>query len=88
MRGDTIEPLQLFLTDRLQCAVPPIDWVPKNKENFPGAVGFRYDGFQKYFGVPDDGRILPVTIRIEYKRNPSLHECNAKCLNGKCNGAC
>jgi hypothetical protein len=34
VRGDTIEPLQLFLTDRLQCAVPPIDWVPKNRKTF------------------------------------------------------
>ncbi|MFJ3317198.1 hypothetical protein ACIPLR_17725 [Herbaspirillum huttiense] len=57
-------------------------------ESFPGISGFRYDGFQKYVGVAADGRILPVTRRIEYKRNPSLHECNAKCMNGKCNGVC
>lgn len=25
---------------------------------------------------------------IEYKARPSLHECNAKCLNGKHSGTC
>ena len=55
---------------------------------FPGVGGFRYDGFQKYVGTSADGRVLPATRKIEYKRAPSLHECNAKCLNGKCNGVC
>lgn len=38
--------------------------------------------------VGGENGVYPVTRRIEYKRNPSLHECNAKCLNGKHNGAC
>lgn len=25
---------------------------------------------------------------IEWKKNPSLHACNAKCMGGKVNGAC
>jgi hypothetical protein len=31
---------------------------------------------------------LPMTRRIFYKSRPSLHECNAKCLNGRHDGAC
>lgn len=32
---------------------------------------------------------FPVTRAVDYKRvNPSLHECNAKCLNGHVNGRC
>jgi hypothetical protein len=67
--------------------IQPMDNKPF-AEKFPGVTGFRYDGFQKYVGTAADGRVLPVTRKIEYKRNPSLHECNAKCLNGKCNGVC
>ena len=26
--------------------------------------------------------------KIQYKSQPSLHECNAKCMGGKVNGAC
>ena len=26
--------------------------------------------------------------KIEYKRAPSLHKCNAKCMGGKVNGTC
>lgn len=58
---------------------------------YPGVAGFRYDGYMKYVGVAAGGadrRILPVTRKIEYKANPSLHACNAKCMNGKCNGVC
>ena len=57
---------------------------------FPGVRGLRYDGYSKYVGHPVSGpdAILPVDRKIEYKRNPSLHECNAKCMGGKVNGTC
>ena len=39
-------------------------------------------------GATMDHQALPVTRKIEFKSFPSRHECNAKCLNGKHNGAC
>ena len=41
----------------------------------------RYDGFQRMAGFTADGRLVPVTRKIEYKSNPSKHVCNAKCRN-------
>lgn len=41
-----------------------------------------------WVGLTEDGFNMPVTRKIEYKRRPSLHECNARCMNGKCNGVC
>lgn len=55
---------------------------------YPGVKAIRSDSFSKRCGRAADGRILPVTRIIEYKARPSLHECNAKCLNGKHNGKC
>jgi hypothetical protein len=62
-----------------------------NKEfeaKFPGIKGIKDDGFSKRVGRSADGEWLPMTRAIEMKARPSLHVCNAKCLNGKCNGAC
>lgn len=58
---------------------------------FPGVRGLRYDSFSKRVGfVRKNGLkvVYPLTRVIEYKKNPSLHECNAKCLGGKHNGSC
>lgn len=57
---------------------------------FPGVKGIRADGYTKWVGHPVEGpdAIMPITRMIEMKRFPSRHECNAKCLNGKHNGAC
>ncbi len=61
---------------------------------FPGVKGIRVDGFSMRVGYaagPGNGargKELPMTRAIEMKRFPSKHECNAKCLNGKHNGAC
>ena len=63
----------------------------KNKEvaeQFPNVKAMRADGYSKWMARAADGRLLPVTHMIEYKARPSLHECNAKCLNGKHNGKC
>jgi len=58
-------------------------------EKFPGIKGLRDDTFSKWVGYSTkDKRILPATRKIEYKTKPSLHECNAKCLNGRHNGIC
>jgi hypothetical protein len=64
----------------------------KNAEfaaRFPGVNGMRYDGYTMWIGrAKESTQWLPVTRNIEYKSNPSKHECNTKCLNGKHNGTC
>lgn len=52
---------------------------------FPGIKGKRYDSFYKWVGHNQTGpdHILPVTRIIEYKKNPSLHKCDARCTNAK-----
>jgi hypothetical protein len=66
-----------------------------NKEfaaRFPGVVGKRYDSFQKLVGFSKDALALdvwklvgakPVTRVIEFKSNPSLHKCDARCQSAK-----
>jgi hypothetical protein len=34
------------------------------------------------------GAWVPVTRAIEYKRNPSRHECDDRCMSGHINGRC
>jgi hypothetical protein len=57
---------------------------------WPDVKGIRADGYTKWVAHTATGedKILPVTRMIEMKRFPSRHVCNAKCLNGKVNGAC
>lgn len=63
-------------------------------EKFPGVKGRRSDGYSMWVGCDANTQLtwprvyLPVTRSIEYKSNPSKHECNAKCLGGKHNGVC
>lgn len=61
---------------------------PAFAAQFPGVKGMRADGYSKWVARAADGKVLPVTRMIDYKKQPSLHECNAKCLNGKHNGTC
>ena len=49
--------------------------------------GRRYDSFSKCVSK-HKGILLPLTRSITYKNNPSLHECNSKCMSGKPNGTC
>lgn len=68
-------------------------WPMANAEfalRFPGVAGLRADGYSRWAGYPAEGPggPLPVTRRIDYKAQPSLHLCNAKCLNGKATGSC
>lgn len=55
---------------------------------WPAVKGIRADGYTKWVARDAVGTLLPITRMIEMKRFPSRHECNAKCLNGKHNGAC
>lgn len=49
---------------------------------FPDTKGVRYDGYEKLVSVVNN-EILPVTRVIEYKSNPSMHKCDARCLHAK-----
>ena len=42
-----------------------------------------YNRSERYVGHPASGpdAILPVTRIIFFKKNPSLHKCDARCLN-------
>lgn len=44
-----------------------------------------YDGYNRMVGHTNEGpdAILPVTRMIEYKSNPSLHKCDARCQSAK-----
>ena len=61
---------------------------------FPGVKGRKYDGYSKWVGRPvgaverfipgqgwDKSDLLPVERVITFKSNPSLHECDARCMN-------
>ena len=45
----------------------------------------RYDGYNRLVGHPAVGgdACMPVTRKIYYKRNPSLHKCDARCMNAR-----
>lgn len=62
---------------------------------FPGVKGMRFDSFQMWVGLPVGEKYVstlanhvPVERRISYKKFASKHECNAKCLSGRHDGAC
>jgi hypothetical protein len=56
---------------------------------FPGTKGMRSDSFKMRVGYTTDFRgPFPIQRVIEFKRFPSRHECNAKCMNGHVNGTC
>lgn len=63
----------------------------KFMELFPGVKGKSYDYFYKWVGHGPDGSILPVTRIIYYKKNPSLHKCDSRCMcakGGTCECSC
>ena len=49
--------------------------------------GVAYDGFSKFIGFVNgrtmDADAVAVERVIEYKRNPSLHKCDGRCLHAK-----
>lgn len=49
---------------------------------FPGVKGKRVDSFSMLAGKVD-GAMLPVTRIIDFKKNPSLHMCDARCQHAK-----
>ena len=70
-----------------------LPWVHsmRNEEfarTFPGVRGLRFDSFARLVGNDAAGILRPATRKIEYKKQPSLHVCNGRCLGGKCGGTC
>ena len=65
----------------------------KFRLKFPGVTGVRF-GANFAVMLPRNApsisleHALPVTRSIRYKNRPSLHECSAKCMQGRCNGVC
>jgi hypothetical protein len=54
-------------------------------------TGWRVDTVRPFSFVgtcPSCGQEHVAQRRIEWKKNPSLHVCNAKCMSGKPDGAC
>ena len=54
----------------------------KFAEMFPDVRGKRWDGLSRMV-ADHEGVVLPVTRIIEYKSNPSLHKCDARCQHAK-----
>jgi hypothetical protein len=52
---------------------------------FPGQTARRYDGFSMMVASVegDSKNLIPVTRTIFYKKNPSLHKCDARCTSAK-----
>lgn len=53
----------------------------------------RYDSFHRLIGVTkgEEKAYMPVTRKIAYKSNPSLHTCDARCRcakGGNCECSC
>jgi hypothetical protein len=73
--GETVELQSWDLMNRSEFAI-----------KFPGVKGKNYDSFDKFVGKhPVTGEIIPITRRINYAKKPSLHKCDARCLNAKGN---
>jgi hypothetical protein len=54
------------------------------ESTFPGIKGRNYDSFSKFVAyVPGTKTIMPVERRIDFKSNPSLHQCDSRCMNAK-----
>ena len=43
----------------------------------------RVDSFSMWIGRDETGAVLPVTRVIDFKKNPSLHKCDARCRTAK-----
>ena len=53
-------------------------------KQFPTVMGLKADSFSRWVGQIGGSReFLPITRKIEYKSNPSLHKCDARCLNAR-----
>jgi hypothetical protein len=67
--------------------LPRIDMIPNREFEalIPGVKGRRADSFSRYVGCLDlaGKQKVPTFRTIEYKRNPSLHKCDARCQHAK-----
>lgn len=52
-------------------------------KRFPGVKGKRSDSFDMFVTFNEAGEAMPVTRMIDFKKNPSLHKCDARCRHAK-----
>jgi hypothetical protein len=52
-------------------------------DRFPGVKAKRCDSFSVWAACAPDKTLAPVTRMIEFKKRPSLHECDARCLGAR-----
>ena len=50
---------------------------------FPRVKGRRFDSKRYQVAADADGRIMPVTRAVEYKKTRSPRRCDARCLNAR-----
>ena len=61
---------------------------------WPEVKALRDDSYSVMVGreadvpFPYSDHLMPLVRKVQYKKNPSKHECNAKCMGGKCGGVC
>lgn len=48
-------------------------------ERWPGVKALRMDSWTRWVGFGPDKEVRPVTRKVEFKRFPSRHECDARC---------
>lgn len=61
------------------------------RSTFNSVDALKYDGFHMMVGyirdpatgIPDRSNPLPITRKVHFKKNPSLHKCDARCVNAK-----
>lgn len=61
----------------------PIE-IKKFKEMFPGQKFIRSDSFSCWVSSVDN-KIVPIARIINYKKQPSKHKCDGRCLHAKGN---
>lgn len=68
-----------------QTEVRDMHYGGKNSAFLTAVKAVRIDSYSRMIGHPLSGpdASMPITRVIEYKKNPSLHKCDARCLNAK-----
>ena len=81
--GQTVELIKIF-------DMPNKDFAAR----FPAVICKHSDSFHMFVGYAEGSRDpLPLTRNIDYKRQPSKHECDARCVHAtgkvmKCECSC
>jgi hypothetical protein len=74
---------RFFFQDKPLTGVRPMDNAEFVKTFGPGVRAKRADSFSKRVGVDPDGVLRPLERVIIFKKSPSLHKCDGRCMNAK-----